>query len=165
MNERLTKEWIEKVNKDFKEIAEKAQRDRWKINNAYPGVKRGQKKYLTTLKGRRARKKVLCTRASRFKMFILSPQETKMIQDFYLECPEGFQVDHIFPLSRGGIHSLSNLQWLTKEENIKKGPKLNYKVMGRVECRCGVDEKYFFKVNQRKAPSKYRRMRNLNERN
>ncbi len=33
-------------------------------------------------------------------------------------------VDHIIPLSKGGLHHQSNLQVLTKEENLKKGNKI-----------------------------------------
>jgi len=33
-------------------------------------------------------------------------------------------VDHIVPLSKGGLHHHNNLQVLTKEENLKKGNKL-----------------------------------------
>jgi len=33
-------------------------------------------------------------------------------------------VDHIIPLSKGGLHHPDNLQILTAEENLKKGAKL-----------------------------------------
>ena len=33
-------------------------------------------------------------------------------------------VDHIIPLSKGGLHHHNNLQVLTKEENLKKGNKI-----------------------------------------
>ncbi len=33
-------------------------------------------------------------------------------------------VDHIIPLSKGGLHHQDNLQVLTKEENLKKGNKI-----------------------------------------
>lgn len=48
------------------------------------------------------------------------------IKQFYLNCPEGMVVDHIIPL-RGknisGFHIVENLQYLTPEENAKKGNK------------------------------------------
>jgi len=46
------------------------------------------------------------------------------MQQFYLHCPVGFEVDHIIPISKGGQHTLSNLQYLTISENRKKSNKL-----------------------------------------
>lgn len=52
--------------------------------------------------------------------------DTAAIAKFYENCPPGYQVDHVIPL-RGrlvsGLHVLNNLQYLTKEENAKKGNK------------------------------------------
>lgn len=50
----------------------------------------------------------------------LSWEEIQNINDFYRNCPLGYEVDHIQPISRGGKHILSNLQYLTKQENMKK---------------------------------------------
>ena len=47
-----------------------------------------------------------------------------LIKDFYTNCPEGYEVDHIIPLSKGGLHHENNLQYLTISENRKKGNKL-----------------------------------------
>ncbi len=54
----------------------------------------------------------------------LTLEEKKLIGRFYINCPKGYEVDHIIPVSRGGKHRLSNLQYLTKEENSKKGCRI-----------------------------------------
>lgn len=53
-------------------------------------------------------------------------KEKERIAEFYDNCPEGYHVDHIIPLQGkyvSGLHTLSNLQYLSAEENIAKGNK------------------------------------------
>lgn len=51
-----------------------------------------------------------------------SPDADKeKIKQIYLSCPPGYEVDHIVPLSLGGLHHENNLQYLTIEENRRKG--------------------------------------------
>jgi len=45
------------------------------------------------------------------------------MQQFYKNCPLGYEVDHKIPISKGGLHSLENLQYLTISENRKKSNK------------------------------------------
>lgn len=48
------------------------------------------------------------------------------IQDFYLKCPEGYHVDHDYPLFGKdicGLHVIENLKYLPALENLKKGNK------------------------------------------
>lgn len=61
----------------------------------------------------------------------LTPDEKLLIQEFYIKCKYiskstgiPHHVDHIIPISRGGLHHPSNLQILTKFENLSKGAKL-----------------------------------------
>jgi 5-methylcytosine-specific restriction endonuclease McrA len=46
------------------------------------------------------------------------------IKKFYDACPLGYEVDHIIPISKGGLHILENLQYLTAKENRQKSNKL-----------------------------------------
>ena len=48
----------------------------------------------------------------------------KAIKAYYRACPDGYEVDHIIPISKGGLHMISNLQYLTISENRSKGNKL-----------------------------------------
>lgn len=56
----------------------------------------------------------------------LCEDEKKRIKLFYAGCPEGHEVDHIIPVSKGGKHCMENLQYLTKLENRRKSDKLDY---------------------------------------
>lgn len=56
----------------------------------------------------------------------LTEEESKRIEQFYINCPKGYQVDHIYPLQGelvSGLHVLSNLQYLTVTENASKRNK------------------------------------------
>lgn len=49
------------------------------------------------------------------------------IKEFYLNCPEGMEVDHIYPIVSDevcGLHTLENLQYLTKYDNASKGNRM-----------------------------------------
>ena len=50
--------------------------------------------------------------------------DRQAIQTFYEQCPKGYEVDHIIPISKGGLHTLDNLQYLTITENRKKSNKI-----------------------------------------
>ena len=42
------------------------------------------------------------------------------IKEIYMNCPEGYEVDHIWPISKYGLHVHYNLQYLTIIENRNK---------------------------------------------
>lgn len=43
------------------------------------------------------------------------------IKEIYMNCPPGHEVDHITPLSLGGLHHEDNLQYLPWRVNRSKG--------------------------------------------
>lgn len=62
-------------------------------------------------------------RHKRVSQFTPSWADKKAIEQFYMNRPEGYHVDHIIPL-RGktvsGLHVLENLQYLPASENCSK---------------------------------------------
>lgn len=51
------------------------------------------------------------------------------IKEIYLNCPEGYHVDHVIPLQGDnvcGLHVETNLQYLTAEDNLRKGNRFPY---------------------------------------
>jgi hypothetical protein len=91
-------------------------------------LKESQKKYSNSDKGKYASSKGNSTRNKRFlsSKEDLGWEEKKLIGNFYRNCPVGYEVDHIIPVSRGGLHTLSNLQYLTKKENRSKSSRLDW---------------------------------------
>jgi len=83
------------------------------------------RKYLSTEKGKESQKKGHITRTQRLHHAKrkTSSEELEEIRLFYKNTPEGYVVDHIKPLSKGGLHQLSNLQYLTPDQNLHKSTK------------------------------------------
>lgn len=48
------------------------------------------------------------------------------IKQFYIACPKGYHIDHIIPISKGGYHTMENLQYLTAFENMSKSDSWDY---------------------------------------
>lgn len=58
----------------------------------------------------------------------LTKEQIKQIENFYKNCPKGYEVDHIIPLNGKnvrGLHVVWNLQYLTKKENVVKRNKFD----------------------------------------
>lgn len=52
--------------------------------------------------------------------------DEEKIKEIYLKCPGGYHVDHIIPLQGeyiSGLHIETNLQYITKRDNSRKGNK------------------------------------------
>lgn len=54
----------------------------------------------------------------------LTLSERSKVQQFYRDCPEGYEVDHILPLTKGGLHLIENLQYLPAHLNRKKSNRI-----------------------------------------
>ena len=54
----------------------------------------------------------------------LTTEEENVIEQLYLKCPDGYEIDHIIPISKGGLHHPDNLQYLTMVENRSKRDKI-----------------------------------------
>ena len=81
-------------------------------------------KYQSSVKGRKVRNATDAKRRSAKLQRTPAWADLKAIKQFYLNCPEGYHVDHIVPLQGvnvSGFHVLNNLQYLTKSENSSKG--------------------------------------------
>ena len=79
-------------------------------------------RYLGEDHKRRIRNEIASRRRARLKNQTpeLSKEEKMKIKEYYLICPKGHEVDHIQPISRGGLHHPNNLQILSINENRKK---------------------------------------------
>ena len=134
----IDKEFIKRCNGMFEEQAirhNKEQREIQRIriknwnNNNRKFLRECIKKYFNTEKGKYAYSIAQYNRRSRFKQASkdIPWKERILIGKFYKNCPEGYEVDHIIPIARGGKHRLSNLQYLTEKENQSKGARLDWK--------------------------------------
>lgn len=71
-------------------------------------------------------------RSKRVKQATPKWADVKGIVEFYVNCPEGHDVDHIVPLKAtvdgvrvaSGLHVIENLQYLPKADNDAKGTEL-----------------------------------------
>lgn len=52
--------------------------------------------------------------------------DLNLIKKIYESCPAGYQIDHIVPLSKGGLHHQDNLQYLPAKDNQSKNNRLDY---------------------------------------
>lgn len=136
-NSEYRKAWHNEYRRNRKDIRAKEARDyRAKKGDEYREARR---KYYQENRGRLLeyrkqyiKKNPWFNRAASAKNRALILQRTpawadlEEIKRIYRECPEGMVVDHIVPL-RGktvsGLHVHTNLQYLTREENGKKGNK------------------------------------------
>lgn len=63
---------------------------------------------------------------ARIKAAAVGADEVAVLELIYRCRPEGYEVDHIIPLAKGGYHTPQNLQYLLASENSRKGDRSNY---------------------------------------
>jgi 5-methylcytosine-specific restriction endonuclease McrA len=68
----------------------------------------------------------------------LVPEEQRLINDYYYlsqQLGQDWQVDHIVPLSKNGLHHPDNLQIILAEDNFKKQDDESYQPKVAVRIR------------------------------
>lgn len=99
-----------------------------------PGTPGGMKKraanlaYSKTAKGVASARKGNATRYARIwnALTLTTEDDRALVRHIYLQCPDGYEVDHIVPLSKGGAHVANNLQYLPMQINRQKNNKTDY---------------------------------------
>src|SRR5258706_3601534 len=124
-------DFIDRCNKWAAPIAEELNRPAKEKRRAYSqseSFKISVKKYNKSEKGIVANKRKSSIYQKRLKDFriLLNAQEKEAIRLFYVNCPPGYEVDHIIPISRGGEHHIRNLQYLTLTQNRRKGANIDW---------------------------------------
>lgn len=99
--------------------------------------KRGDTEYYTNQYYKTGHPKVKRSQANR-KIFLKRKGLDKV--------PNGYEIDHIQPLFKGGTDSPTNMQLLTKEEHLKKTKlERRSKAIGRMSYTTSPSNKYHYK--------------------
>ena len=132
-NERIQniQSFIERCRSELKKEVDKLDRknkEGYFQNNRLRSSKENRKKYEQSEKGKEARRRVSQLRQERFIKSCegVRWEEMRLIKYFYRNCPKGYEVDHIIPISNGGTHTLSNLQYLKPRQNRKKACRTDW---------------------------------------
>lgn len=118
---KVSQKWAKRNTQQAKLI-----KDRYVVNNK-DRVRASKRKWSKANKAQELAKcrKYQADKIQRIPKWI-TKDELRQIIWFYVNCPEGYHVDHIVPL-RGknisGLHCLANLQYLPAHENYTKSNK------------------------------------------
>lgn len=80
---------------------------------------------------------------SKYNRKVSSTANAELITYIIKNCPGGWEIDHIIPLSRGGEHHENNLQYLPADENRSKGHRLIYSAVNREYDVRDIIKEYF----------------------
>ena len=105
--------YVVPLNRARLERDEKAREIKRLSNLAYRKTEKG----MSVRKNHHAKRKAL----KRNLACCSSSIDMETLRIIYKDCPSGYHVDHILPLSKGGLHHPDNLQYLPAVINIKKG--------------------------------------------
>lgn len=108
----------------------KARSSEWAKENP-EATKISKIKYSKSEKGRSSHRLTQRNRTERLKRQTPPWADALAIKAFYGNRPAGMTVDHIVPicgLNVSGLHTVENLQYLTREGNIAKGRSFNTEV-------------------------------------
>lgn len=100
-----------------------------KFRNSLPEQKSKKREYRKSERGKALHRQNETKRRAELKKKVPKWANLEEIKQFYLNCPEGYEVDHIIPLVNddvSGLHTIENLQYLTGEENRKKSNKFDF---------------------------------------
>jgi len=120
-NRNWSRAWREENREDYTRRMKK-----WREENREHNIQRLKKwrqKNPDKVASYRAKREAALVRAT---PAWLTPAQLQQIRDMYANCPPGFCVDHKYPILGKeicGLNVPSNLQYLTKEENLKKNNK------------------------------------------
>lgn len=97
------------------------------ISRKYCSIKCGTESRKKTIEEKRATNSARQSKYRQKQYRKLAPDaDLAAIRKIYSECPEGHEVDHIIPLSKGGLHHQDNLQYLPRKINRSKGSRLDW---------------------------------------
>lgn len=93
--------------------------------------RQNKKEYRLSEKGKAICNNYAALRRSKEKLQVLTDKEKELLILIYKFCSKEYHVDHIIPISLGGLHHPDNLQYLPKEMNLKKHNSLDFDYEGK----------------------------------
>lgn len=114
-----TKEWVKNNPEKRKEISVRYRQQKLKDNpdwerELHREYRKTQPEYYRAM---------VAVRRKRVQQATTKWTNLKELRQFYMNCPEGYHVDHIIPLKGKnvcGLHVINNLQYLPAEINLQK---------------------------------------------